>query len=156
MPGFLAQVNNYLPSDANLGIMPHMTVIELAERMDATSQRVRSTLQAIRAYRDLTEGDIALRVQMSRSKINSYLNGPTKITAPMLTAFAYALQVPEPVLLMTTDDALRWVLQNAPNGPGDGGNDVGDLAHRRKEVVQLDHHLASVIPLSPSPLRRAA
>lgn len=137
MPGFLARVKSLLPTYANVGILLHMTatVTVLADRVQTVGQRTRSTIQALKGYRDLRDQDIAEAVGWSRQKVQSYVNGPTKFTAEALAAFGFVLDVPEHVLLMNRDDALRWVLDH-PNGaptPPEGG-DYG-LPDARRAVL---------------------
>lgn len=87
--------------------------------MERAAIRTRRTIGRLKGYRELTDGQIAAALGMSRSKVQSYTGGPTKVTAEMLAAFAAVLDVPDYVLAMEADDALRWVLDNSPNGPRD-------------------------------------
>lgn len=96
------------------------TVTVLADRVQTVGQRTRGTVQALKGYRTMKDQDIAEVVGWTRQKVQSYVSGPTKFTAEALAAFAVALQVPDHVLLMQKDDALRWVLDHSPNGTTDG------------------------------------
>ena len=122
MPGFLAWVKSLLPLSADLCILPYMTatVTVLADRVQTVGQRTRATVQALKGYRTMKDQDIAGITGWTRQKVQSYVSGPTKFTAEALAAFAVALQVPDYVLLMDKDDALRWVLDHSPNGPTPG------------------------------------
>lgn len=97
------------------------TVIDLTERVQTVGQRTRATVQALKGYRNLRDADIAETLDWTRQKVQSYVNGPTKFTAEALSAFAFALRVPDHLLLLEPDSALRWVLDNAPNGGPDRG-----------------------------------
>lgn len=122
MPGFLARVKTRLRCCANFGILLHMsvTVIDLAERRKSVGKRTRATVKALKGYRGVTDKQIADTAGWTRQKVNSYVTGPTKFTDEALAVFAYALGVPEFVLLMEKDEALRWVLDHpsGPDGPG--------------------------------------
>lgn len=102
-----------------------MSVVE--ERMASTPRRLRRTLHLIKSYREMSDDSISQLLGMTRSKVNSYISGPTKLTAEMMAAFAWVFRVPEQILWLDPDDALRWVLDNAPNGTDptpDGGGDL--------------------------------
>lgn len=116
------------------------SVTVLADRVQTVGQRTRATVQALKGYRTMKDQDIGEIVGWTRQKVQSYVSGPTKFTAEALAAFAVALRVPDHVLLMEKDDALRWVLDHSPNGTTDGermrstkwyGAPVIDLRARR-------------------------
>lgn len=99
------------------------TLTVLADRLPRAGERTRSTIKALKGYRGLTDQDIADRIGWGRSRVQSYVAGPTKLTDEALTAFGFALEVPGYVLMLEKDDALRWVLDHpdGPGGPNDGG-----------------------------------
>ena len=51
-----------------------------------------------------------------RATINRYTNGTASPNVDWLEKFGRALKVPAYVLLMSEDDAMRWVIEHAPNG----------------------------------------
>lgn len=133
-------------------ILPHMTatVTVLAERLETVGKRTRATVQALKGYRTMRDQDIAEATGWTRQKVQSYVNGPTKFTDEALAAFAFALKVPDHVLLLAKDDALRWVLDHAPNGPDDtGGREIMPTRWSHARIVDLEARRSR-------PLQRAA
>ncbi len=82
-------------------------------------------MRTLKGYRELNDQDIAKAIGWTRQKVQSYVGGPTKFTTEAISAFAFALNVPDHVLLMEKDDALRWLLDHQdPDGPRDPAEQV--------------------------------
>lgn len=115
------------------------TVIDLAERRKSVGKRTRATVKALKGYRGVTDKQIADTAGWTRQKVNSYVTGPTKFTDEALAVFAYALGVPEFVLLMEKDEALRWVLDHpsGPDGPGTPSDLPGQSSPCMTDVIDL-------------------
>lgn len=97
------------------------TVIDLGQRRGDVVTRTRKTIDLIRAYRGLdTDAAFAEATGIPRSKIQRVTAGPTRLTIDVLAVFAAALDVDDYVLSMQPDDAMRWVIDHAPNGPDQG------------------------------------
>lgn len=86
-------------------------VIDLRERMDGTQSRIRATINGLCNHYRLTDQAIASIIDESRQTVQNWRKGPKKLSAENIAAFAWALGVPDEVLLvMEWDEALRWVL----------------------------------------------
>jgi transcriptional regulator with XRE-family HTH domain len=83
-----------------------------------TEERMRSAavLRQLKAYRDVSDGDLALAIGMSRSGIAGYMSAKTALDVDRMHGFARALDVEPVVFLMSPDEALRWTLEHRPNG----------------------------------------
>jgi transcriptional regulator with XRE-family HTH domain len=121
------------------------TVTDLTDRIERSATRVRTTIRLVRDYRGLrTDDQLGAASGIPRSKVQRLVTGESKMTIEAIAAFASALDVPDYVLSMESDDALRWVMDNSPNGPTDDGGTPhvtsgnGLLnAMRTAQVIQL-------------------
>lgn len=83
---------------------------------DTGKDRAVAALQAIKAYRRLSDGEIAAAVGLGRSSVQAYMSGQRHLTIGLLYEFADVLDVDPQVFLMEPDEAIRWVLEHTPNG----------------------------------------
>lgn len=124
------------------------TVIDLTERMDRAAERTRRTIRQLRDYRGLrTDGQLAAQMGMGRTMVNNLAIGRVKLTIETIAAFAAALDVPDYVLSMEADDALRWVMDNQPNGPTDPTSTTADLLNSPNRRKGNRTHGARILPL---------
>lgn len=73
-------------------------------------------LRRLKAYRGLTDQQIAVRSGMKRSTVQSRMAGKP-VPTDELDELAHALGVPVVVLFMPADEALRWVLDHPEMPP---------------------------------------
>ena len=58
--------------------------------------------------------ELSRRMGMTRQTMNGRMNGSTELHAYELAGFAVALDVPTEVLYLTTEQAVRWLLDHRP------------------------------------------
>jgi len=77
-----------------------------------------AVLRMLRNYRDLTDGQLAELTDgaVSRSAVQSYASGRYPIPIDKVVILAQALRAKPELFFGTPDDALRWMLDNSPNG----------------------------------------
>lgn len=98
----------------------------LEARMDEMSKRIPATLVMLKKYRQLTDRAIGQMAGVSGQKIGSHCRGRGHVTERDLAMFAQIFDVPEYVLLLEPDEALRWVLDHSPNQPAPALRVVAD------------------------------
>lgn len=72
-------------------------------------ERHRETIVLLRRVYDISTAELAHRMNMTRQTMTGRLNGSTPVLPWELPGFARVLGVPDEVLDMGADDALRWV-----------------------------------------------
>lgn len=114
LTGFLATVKSLLRIRANYGNVPAMTdtMLDLRDHREATAARVKATLRALRSHFRVSDQALATLTGTKRATINSWISGDTKNTAESIGLFAWAFQVPEYVILLGPDEAVRWVIDH--------------------------------------------
>jgi DNA-binding transcriptional ArsR family regulator len=75
----------------------------------------RRTIEALRDASGLTVQQLATRMDMKRSTVDSHLKGKVTMPYEELAGYAAALGVPVKVLEMSPMDAVRWVMDNQPD-----------------------------------------
>lgn len=111
-----------------------MSQIETPSAEDARS-RAASVLRALKGYRSVSDGDLATAVNVSRSKVQGYMANKSQMTVGLMVDFARALHVDPVVFLMTADEALRWTIDNAPNGTNTTDGYAPRWAYRTLDAV---------------------
>jgi transcriptional regulator with XRE-family HTH domain len=76
------------------------------------------TLNALKNYYELSDEELGQMAGMSRSAVQARRTGTSALSADDMDAFCRVFAIPPEVLLMSVGDALRWVLDNDPRGPG--------------------------------------
>lgn len=79
-------------------------------------RRSAAVLRALKAYRRVSDEQLAVGIGASRSKVQGYMGAKSQLTIELMYDFARALGVQPVVFLMTPDEALGWVIENSPNG----------------------------------------
>ena len=95
------------------------------------TKTVPNTIQALMRHRGYKDREMAERSGIERATFNTYKNARRKFGLDELEAIAKALDVPASVLLMQEEEAVRWVLDHAPNSkcaPWDSNPEPADSA----------------------------
>ena len=88
-----------------------MTVKERVDTAMTSAANVPGVLRRLKSYCEVTDMEIAEATGIPRSTVRSKMHGAPCVTRD-LQAFAAYFDVPLSVLVMTPDDALRWVLDH--------------------------------------------
>lgn len=83
---------------------------------DEARARAAAVLRALKGYRRVSDQGLAKAAGVSRSMVQEYATNKSQLTVGLMAAFSTALHVHPKVFLMTPDDALRWTMDNSPNG----------------------------------------
>lgn len=88
----------------------------LSAVLDA-EKRVPDTVRALKRHFNVSDRALATAFGTSRQTMNGRINSATKLTAAEVAGFAYFFRVPEGVLYLTRDEAIRWCLDHPEAGP---------------------------------------
>lgn len=109
--------------------------LELEELEEDADFRARKTLRRLKRLRGFSDIEIAERLGVPRSTVQSYFGGSRRLTAGMGAVIASVLDVDPYVLFMDPDDAENWVRLNRPN-PDPGGTQQRPHRSRKPRSTQ--------------------
>jgi transcriptional regulator with XRE-family HTH domain len=120
------------------------TVLE--QRAEAFCQTIRSGLKAIREARDLTQGDLGKRIDLSQSAVSKIESGDGDLSLKTLFRIAYALDV-TPVVSLSSPLAEEPPRDDAQTGQASGEDAKTALLADVEAALnaRLPQFLASVI-----------
>ena len=87
-------------------------VLEAVAQAREARLRVRPVLRRLMRHFELTDRALADAFGISRQAMNYRINGRTTIPPEEVAGFAAFFGVPEQVMYLTPDEALRWVLDH--------------------------------------------
>ena len=119
MPGIVSRLlGNFLCllSERPILLRMAMDVGVLSAIADAQKQ-VPLTVRALKAYYGVSDAALGRAFGTSRQTINGRLTKATKLSAGEVAGFARFFRVPEGVLYLTKDEAIRWCLDHPDAGP---------------------------------------
>lgn len=93
-----------------------------ASATESARSQAAATLRALKAYRGTSSNDLAVGLDVSRPTVQGYLAGRQQLTVTLMVNLARLLHVDPRVFFLPPDDALRWTIDNAPNGQEAGFN----------------------------------
>jgi hypothetical protein len=90
----------------------------MATNPEWLQEQVRTNVRLLKSIRDMADESIAQKAgYTSRQVFSSRLSGRTEFSAEDFARVAAALRVEPHVLMMRTDEALRWVQDNPSYKP---------------------------------------
>lgn len=89
--------------------------------LTAEEDRARLVLRHVMGYRGMTGAELGRRVGVTRETVSAKMKGSSILSISDLHRFAEALDIEPQVFFLEPDDAVRWVLDNAPTFARQGG-----------------------------------
>lgn len=92
----------------------HMAQTDVVGQLGTFVAEPSRILHRLMSILDLTDADLALRLEVSRQTVHSRRTGRTQMSLDNIRETAEALEVEPLVFLGTELEAMRWIIENKP------------------------------------------
>lgn len=106
----------------------------MAPNLHPAEERARVALNIYANIEDLSDDQLASRLDMTRTQINDRKLGRTKIKLPDIDRFAEKLGIPAPLWTGETADLLQWFADRERRG------ETGTTRRKRRIASDLHEH----------------